>query len=223
MRKFSLVTMTVVALAALGTTLAAQGHASGKGPNKGPHTGAHAKGGGQSANRPSSTKGDANGGGAATKTSEHGSERGSEKKSTRPSASKDKSNGSDERTTSTSKGGNATAQSASEPKAISTRISKNPHQLSRITAMLPAGMTLEEASAGFRNQGQFIAALNASKNQQIDFVQLKEAMTVDGLSLGQAAKQLRPESARSSTPEQTGETTRSGSSGSSTSTGLAAQ
>jgi hypothetical protein len=57
--------------------------------------------------------------------------------------------------------------------------------------MLPPNMSIEEASAGFRNQGQFIAALNASKNQQIDFVQLKEAMTVDGMSLGQAAKQVR--------------------------------
>ena len=57
--------------------------------------------------------------------------------------------------------------------------------------MLPTGMTIEEASAGFRNQGQFIAALNVSKNQNIDFVQLKDAMTVDGLSLGQAAKQVR--------------------------------
>jgi len=57
--------------------------------------------------------------------------------------------------------------------------------------MLPTGMTIEEASTGFRNQGQFIAALNASKNQGLDFVQLKDAMTVDGLSLGQAAKQVR--------------------------------
>ena len=52
-------------------------------------------------------------------------------------------------------------------------------------------MTIEEASTGFRNQGQFIAALNASRNQGLDFVQLKDAMTVDGLSLGQAAKQVR--------------------------------
>jgi hypothetical protein len=52
-------------------------------------------------------------------------------------------------------------------------------------------MTIEEASTGFRNQGQFIAALNASRNQKLDFVQLKDAMTVEGLSLGQAAKQVR--------------------------------
>ena len=70
--------------------------------------------------------------------------------------------------------------------------------------MLPAGMTIEEASAGFRNQGQFIAALDASKNQNIDFVQLKDAMTVDGLSLGQAAKQVRTAPAPAPTPNATG-------------------
>jgi len=52
------------------------------------------------------------------------------------------------------------------------------------------GLTLEEATAGFRNQGQFIAALNVSKNRGLDFVALQEAMTVDGLSLGQAAKKV---------------------------------
>ena len=36
-----------------------------------------------------------------------------------------------------------------------------------ISAMLPSGMTLDQATAGFRNQGQFIAALNASKNQGV--------------------------------------------------------
>jgi len=57
--------------------------------------------------------------------------------------------------------------------------------------MLPAGMTLEQASTGFRNQGQFIAALNASKNRGLPFADLQKAMTVDGLSLGQAAKAVQ--------------------------------
>ncbi len=74
--------------------------------------------------------------------------------------------------------------------------------------MLPPNMSIEEASTGFRNQGQFIAALNASKNRGIDFVQLKEAMTVDGLSLGQAAKQVRnaPPAAPAPAPTGTGTT-----------------
>ena len=75
---------------------------------------------------------------------------------------------------------------------IATKISKNPQQLARITGMLPAGMTLDQATAGFRNQGQFIAALNASKNQHIPFADLQKAMTTDGLSLGEAVRKLRP-------------------------------
>ena len=71
------------------------------------------------------------------------------------------------------------------------KLSKNPQQLARLTGMLPEGMTIEQATTGFRNQGQFIAALNASKNQGVSFADLQTAMTVDGLSLGQAVKQLR--------------------------------
>jgi hypothetical protein len=77
------------------------------------------------------------------------------------------------------------------PNALSTRLSSKPDQLARITPMLPAGMTLDQATAGFRNQGQFIAALNASKNQGVPFADLQKAMTVDGLSLGQAVRTLK--------------------------------
>jgi hypothetical protein len=76
--------------------------------------------------------------------------------------------------------------------------------------MLPPNMSLEEASAGFRNQGQFIAALNASKNRQVDFIQLKQAMTVDGMSLGQAAKQVQNAPAPAPAPAGSGTTSGSG-------------
>jgi hypothetical protein len=91
--------------------------------------------------------------------------------------------------------------------AIATKISGKPEQLARISAMLPPGMTLEQATAGFRNQGQFIAALNASKNQGVPFTDLQKAMTVDGLSLGQAVKKLRPTPTPTPTPTTTGTTT----------------
>jgi hypothetical protein len=71
------------------------------------------------------------------------------------------------------------------------KISSNPAQKARVEAMLPQGMTLEAATAGFRNQGQFLAALNASKNQGLDFVALQTAMTTDGLSLGQAVQKVK--------------------------------
>jgi hypothetical protein len=60
-------------------------------------------------------------------------------------------------------------------------------------AMVPAGMTLDQASAGFRNQGQFIAALHAADHMGCDtcFVQLKADMVDKGLSLGQSIQDVR--------------------------------
>jgi hypothetical protein len=54
-------------------------------------------------------------------------------------------------------------------------------------------MTVETAAAGFKNQGQFIAALHVSQNLGIPFAQLKAAMTGPAHeSLGQAIQDLRP-------------------------------
>lgn len=78
-----------------------------------------------------------------------------------------------------------------DPNAIATQISRDPQQKAHVEAMLPRGMTLEQASAGFRNQWQFIAALNASQNHKIPFDKLHAALMVDGLSLGQAIQQLK--------------------------------
>jgi hypothetical protein len=76
---------------------------------------------------------------------------------------------------------------------IATRISRNPQLATRLTRMLPDGMTLATASSGFRNQGQFIAALHVSQNQGIKFTDLKDAMTgPSAMSLGQAIHTLRP-------------------------------
>ena len=90
------------------------------------------------------------------------------------------------------------SNTATGTNALATKIAGNPNQLARVTGMLPQGMTLDQATAGFRNQGQFIAALNASKNQGVPFADLQKAMTVDGLSLGQAVRTLK-ETASSTT------------------------
>jgi len=85
----------------------------------------------------------------------------------------------------------------------------------RIQQMLPTGMTLNAASAGFKNQGQFIAAVHVSQNLGIPFTQLKAAMlgtstttatngtstgtagtttntSTNPMSLGQAIQKLKP-------------------------------
>jgi len=83
------------------------------------------------------------------------------------------------------------APTATNP--IATKINRNPQLASRLTRMLPQGMTIATASNGFRNQGQFIAALHVSQNQHIPFADLKTAMTgPNAVSLGQAIHTLRP-------------------------------
>lgn len=90
--------------------------------------------------------------------------------------------------------GSAADRPAPAPKpTIAANISKNPQVEARVRTMLPSGMTLEQASEGFRNQGQFIATLQASQNLDIPFADLKAQMTGNkALSLGEAIQKLRP-------------------------------
>lgn len=83
------------------------------------------------------------------------------------------------------------SESSGKPASFVTRITSNTALSSRLQALLPQGATLEAAAAGFKNEGQFIAALEASKNLNIPFADLKDRMTA-GQSLGQAIQALRP-------------------------------
>ena len=58
--------------------------------------------------------------------------------------------------------------------------------------MLPKGMTLDQAATGFRNQGQFIAALHVSQNLGVQFADLRSAMVGNQQSLGQSIHTLKP-------------------------------
>ncbi len=82
---------------------------------------------------------------------------------------------------------------ASSHMSVVQRIDANPQLVARLTPLLPSGTTLDQAAAGFRNQGQFIAALHVSKNLGIDFAKLKADMTgPDHDSLGKAIQDLKP-------------------------------
>jgi len=86
-----------------------------------------------------------------------------------------------------------TTTSPTTTSPIATKIAANPQLAARLQALLPSGMTLATASTGFKNQGQFIAALHVSHNLNIPFAQLKAEMTgSDHDSLGQAIQDLRP-------------------------------
>jgi len=101
-------------------------------------------------------------------------------------------------TTTTRSHGNArttstTTTTTTTTNPIASKISSHPQQAARIERMLPQGMTLATASNGFRNQGQFIAALHVSQNLNIPFTDLKQAMTgPNPMSLGQSIHKLRP-------------------------------
>ncbi|HYM23160.1 MAG TPA: hypothetical protein VEU08_08130 [Vicinamibacterales bacterium] len=101
-------------------------------------------------------------------------------------------------TTTTSSGGTTTGgtkptTTTQPPKLnpIAAKITAHPQLDSKITAMLPKGMTLNQASMGFKNQGQFIAALHVSRNLGIPFKDLRTEMVKDHKSLGQSIQTLK--------------------------------
>src|SRR5262249_15412638 len=100
------------------------------------------------------------------------------------------------------------AGTAAPDAKLEARIERNPGLKSKIESLLPSGTNLTTALSGFKNDGQFIAALHVSKNLGISFDQLKTTMlgltprgtTTTGstttaskpMSLGEAIHTLQP-------------------------------
>jgi hypothetical protein len=84
---------------------------------------------------------------------------------------------------------NKSKRASTRPNATDTRWTDE--QRARYRSVLPAGMTLEQAAAGFPNHGQAVAALNAAREHNVSFVQLKHLMLNENLSLGEALRRLR--------------------------------
>jgi hypothetical protein len=84
---------------------------------------------------------------------------------------------------------------------IAAKISSHPQLNAKITALLPAHTTLNQASTGFKNQGQFIAALHVSRNLGISFAALKADMTTKHMSLGQAIQAVKHTSTTTATTQ----------------------
>ena len=98
----------------------------------------------------------------------------------------------------------ATTPSIITPTTPTTRSVKNPNLESRLLALLPPGATIQDASQGFKNWGQFVAATHVSNNLNIPFAELKARMTgitpgtppgtivqTTPLSLGQAIQSFK--------------------------------
>jgi len=84
---------------------------------------------------------------------------------------------------------------------IAAKIQSHPQLNTKIMNMLPAGMSLNQASMEFKNQGQFIAALHVSQNLGIPFAALKTDMTTNHMSLGQSIQKERHTSTTTATTE----------------------
>ena len=71
-------------------------------------------------------------------------------------------------------GGNHAANAGAD---VSLRVSQNAGLAAQIQPLLPAQATPSGAAAGFRNQGQFVAAVHVAHNLGIPFDQLKAKVT----------------------------------------------
>jgi hypothetical protein len=88
---------------------------------------------------------------------------------------------------------NQSANSARPRNEVAAKLSADTKLASKLQGMLPAGMNVNDAANGFKNFGQFVAAVHLSKNQNIPFDQLKGAMVTNKKSLSEAAHDLKPE------------------------------
>lgn len=79
-----------------------------------------------------------------------------------------------------------------EPNRTAEEIRLNRGLGARVAEMLPEGMSLDQAASGFRNTGQFVAALHVSRNLSIPFGDLRARMIAGGEPLGEAIRMLRP-------------------------------
>ena len=83
------------------------------------------------------------------------------------------------------------SEPTAKPAPFVTRLASDTALASRLQGLLPKGATLQDAAAGFKNEGQFIATLEVSKNLNLSFADLKDRVTA-GQSLGQAIQALNP-------------------------------
>jgi len=78
--------------------------------------------------------------------------------------------------------------------SVSTRLSSNTKLASKLQSLLPPGTDLQTAASGFKNLGQFVAAVHVSHNLGIPFDQLKAKMQGPPTeSLGKAIHELKPD------------------------------
>lgn len=86
-----------------------------------------------------------------------------------------------------------TISTSTPTKALSSNPKLKSTLQQRLGSMLPSGMDVAQAANGFKNLGQFVAAVHVSHDLDIPFTQLKDKVT-SGEKLGKAVKTLKPSS-----------------------------
>jgi len=99
-----------------------------------------------------------------------------------------------------------TSTNASGPRTAGALLTQNKQLSSKLSSLLPAGTDLQQAADGYRNLGQFVAAVHVSHNLGIPFDSLKctelaqakncpQGITVPAKasSLGQAIHTIKPD------------------------------
>lgn len=77
--------------------------------------------------------------------------------------------------------------------SVSQKLASNTKLASKLQGLLPPGTDLQTAATGFKNLGQFVAAVHVSHNLGIPFDQLKAKMLgPPSMSLGKAIQALQP-------------------------------
>jgi hypothetical protein len=74
---------------------------------------------------------------------------------------------------------------------VQQKLKRNTNLAAKLEGRLPKGTDLMTAAEGFRNLGQFVAAVNVSNNLDIPFADLKTKMVTEGFSLGQSIQAIK--------------------------------
>src|SRR5581483_5797456 len=76
---------------------------------------------------------------------------------------------------------------------LADRLAANPTLSARIQGLLPPGISLQAATAGFHDEGEFIAALHIARNLNVPFNELSANLSSKRHTLTAALRDLRPE------------------------------
>lgn len=94
---------------------------------------------------------------------------------------------------SNSKSHDSDKESGAKQSSVSDRLEDNTKLAGKLQGLLPAGTNLQQAAQGYKNLGQFVAAVHVSHNLGIPFDQLKAKMIGPPKeSLGNAIHALKP-------------------------------